>query len=176
MNTNFFRGRLLPLLLVLVIFLVWKLRQDYQKGKWISLVGETMGTTYNIKYNHDKGSNYQVSIDSLLKVFNQSLSTYIPDSEISQFNRDSIFYFESPFFFVAFCATSTWNRSPPQAPGRQPKQKATIRTLHHQKNNATTDFTHLPNVDFSTSIPCTCLKLLELTGKYLIFPVFWKHH
>ncbi|MCZ6900894.1 MAG: FAD:protein FMN transferase [Bacteroidetes bacterium] len=98
MNTNFFRGRLLPLLLVLVIFLVWKLRQDHQKGKWISLVGETMGTTYNIKYNHDKGSNYQVSIDSLLKVFNQSLSTYIPDSEISQFNRDSIFYFESPFF------------------------------------------------------------------------------
>ena len=89
---------MLPLLLVVLIFLVWKLRQDGQRGEWISLVGETMGTTYSIKYFHDQGTNYHSPIDSLLNVFNQSLSTYIPDSEISQFNKDSIFYFELPFF------------------------------------------------------------------------------
>ena len=37
-------------------------------------------------------------IDSLLESFNQSLSTYIPESEISRFNADTVFYFDLPFF------------------------------------------------------------------------------
>ena len=57
-----------------------------------------MGTTYSIKYLSKDGTGYQQEVDSLLLVFNQSLSTYIPNSEISQFNRDTVFYFELPFF------------------------------------------------------------------------------
>ena len=53
---------------------------------------------YNIKYLDETQRNFQGEIDSLLKVFNASMSTYIPDSELSRFNKwDSIAY-ESPFF------------------------------------------------------------------------------
>ncbi|MFT7364490.1 MAG: thiamine biosynthesis lipoprotein, partial [Algoriphagus sp.] len=53
----------------------------------ISFSGQTMGTTYSLTYLSQSGKNLQISVDSLLVVFNSSLSTYIPDSEISRFNR-----------------------------------------------------------------------------------------
>jgi thiamine biosynthesis lipoprotein len=70
--------------------------------------GETMGTTYQIKYRIAEkalSQSTQVAlknqIDSLLEVFNLSLSTYIPNSEISRFNqfeKDSIHFF-LPYFY-----------------------------------------------------------------------------
>ncbi len=51
--------------------------------------GETMGTTYRIVIN-SKGNvdiNLKSQIDSILTDFNQSMSTYIDDSEISIFNK-----------------------------------------------------------------------------------------
>jgi len=45
-----------------------------------------MGTIgYNIKYFNDDGANYGDEIDSLLYIWNLSLSTYISESEISRF-------------------------------------------------------------------------------------------
>lgn len=49
--------------------------------------GQTMGTTYHIKYKALKEENYKDKIDSVLKQVNQSMSTYIPDSKISEFNQ-----------------------------------------------------------------------------------------
>ena len=51
------------------------------------LSGETMGTTYHIAYLDDQSRNFQYSTDSLLKAFNDEVSTYIPGSAISLFNR-----------------------------------------------------------------------------------------
>ncbi len=49
--------------------------------------GETMGTTYSLKY-HDPGKrSHKNAIDSLLVAINQDLSTYIDDSHISVFNK-----------------------------------------------------------------------------------------
>ncbi len=72
------------------------------------LQGEAMGTTYNIKYRiaeKDLPEATQMAlknqIDSLLDVFNLSLSTYISNSEISRFNqfeKDSI-HFSLPYFY-----------------------------------------------------------------------------
>ena len=53
---------------------------------------------YNITYFHPDSLDLSEEVDSLLKVWNQSLSTYIPNSEISRFNRDSCFTFESQYF------------------------------------------------------------------------------
>ena len=56
----------------------------------LSLNGETMGTTYNIKIVTDKNfdtKEIKTSIDSILVVFNQQMSTWDPKSEISTFNR-----------------------------------------------------------------------------------------
>ena len=59
-----------------------------------------MGTIgYSVKYFNEDGKNYASEIDSLLKVWNLSLSTYIPTSEISRFNTGSdCFEFESEYF------------------------------------------------------------------------------
>ncbi|RAI94995.1 FAD:protein FMN transferase [Algoriphagus yeomjeoni] len=63
----------------------------------ITLSGNTMGTTYNVTYLDEESRDLQASIDSLLIVFNQSLSTYIPDSELSQFNLGDTLDFNLPY-------------------------------------------------------------------------------
>jgi len=55
-------------------------------NQWLKLRGETMGTYYAITYQHPTATNYQTQIDSILKAFNQSLSIYIADATISEFN------------------------------------------------------------------------------------------
>ena len=58
----------------------------------VVLSGATMGTTYNIKVVVPNGERHsaeklQIAIDSRLQAFNQSLSTYISDSEIVTLNQ-----------------------------------------------------------------------------------------
>lgn len=55
------------------------------------LQGKTMGTSYHVAIVHSKESAFdkdtlQSNIDSLLESLNQQVSTYIPSSQISQFN------------------------------------------------------------------------------------------
>ncbi|WP_297336658.1 FAD:protein FMN transferase [Algoriphagus sp.] len=63
----------------------------------INFSGQTMGTSYQITYLDQEGRNFQTEIDSLLAVFNQSLSTYIPDSELSRFNAGDTLNFNLPY-------------------------------------------------------------------------------
>ncbi|MBH0055888.1 FAD:protein FMN transferase [Pseudoalteromonas sp. SWXJZ94C] len=57
----------------------------------IFLEGKTMGTTYHIKYYDEKAQlssqKLQSQIDAVLVNVNQSMSTYIENSEINTFNR-----------------------------------------------------------------------------------------
>ncbi len=70
----------------------------------VTLQGETMCMPYRIQYLDRWGRNYQQEIDALLVRLHQSLSTSLPDSELSRFNEHdcSAFYFESPFFYPVF--------------------------------------------------------------------------
>lgn len=95
----FTRNRIFPILLILIVFIVWKVRQNATKEERVSFNGQTMGTYYNIIYLHPDGINYKKEVDSLLLVWNKTLSTYIKDSEISRFNRSNQLYFESPYFY-----------------------------------------------------------------------------
>ena len=62
--------------------------------------GITMGVVpYSIKVIGSGACECQTGIDSLLEAFNQSLSTYIPDSEISTFNREDSLGFQTGFFY-----------------------------------------------------------------------------
>ncbi|MBO3699333.1 FAD:protein FMN transferase [Roseivirga sp. E12] len=104
MNKNV-RSRVYLIVLVIAIFVVWKYRE--QQPKEIYVQGVTMGTIqYNIKYLDTDFSNYKAEIDSLLRDFNQSLSTYIPDSEISVFNREGAIDFKLPYFYDVLNASS----------------------------------------------------------------------
>lgn len=89
-------------ILILAMVAVWWVR-DSKKGnpEWhkMELSGSTMGTTYQVKYLTRQPIDHQGQIDSLLEDFNDCLSTYIPDSEISEFNRDTIHVFQRPYFY-----------------------------------------------------------------------------
>lgn len=57
-------------------------------GTYVQYVGQTMGTTYSVKHESTNGANLQPMIDSALEEVNMALSTYIPESVISQFNQN----------------------------------------------------------------------------------------
>ena len=57
-------------------------------GQYRLMQGETMGTYYRIQYAHNSACQpSQFAVEQLLGSFNQSLSTYIADSEVSQVNQ-----------------------------------------------------------------------------------------
>jgi len=95
-------SRFYPVALILLVFVVWKCRKaENDSLTMVELSGTTMGTiTYSIKYFSESGESYQTEVDSLLKVWNMSLSTYIPASEISRFNTGAgCFAYESKYFY-----------------------------------------------------------------------------
>ena len=65
------------------------------------LQGEVFGTTYNITYLN-ASKDYQNSLDSLFLAFNQSLSTYIPTSDISKINDGDLTVEVDDFFVEVF--------------------------------------------------------------------------
>lgn len=92
------RSRIYPFVLIILVFLVYKYRQ--RRTELVSIEGTTMGPiTYSVKYLSKSGENFKQGIDSILEVFNQSLNHYRPESEVSQFNRDSVFIFKLPYFY-----------------------------------------------------------------------------
>jgi len=64
------------------------------------LSGPVFGTSYNVKYFSEEGENFQEQFDSLFGVINQSMSTYIPDSDISKLNRNEAVTIDEHFTFV----------------------------------------------------------------------------
>jgi thiamine biosynthesis lipoprotein len=64
---------------------------DNTQLQQVLVQGRTMGTTYTVKVFVPAQKKNQLTlfsdIETLLKAVNQSMSTYIPDSEINQFNR-----------------------------------------------------------------------------------------
>lgn len=105
MRQIFQKNRLYPIILIILVFAVWKFRQTDQNLEKVSIQGLTMGTYYNIIYLDEKGISYQNKIDSLLEVWNMALSTYIPGSEISRFNRDTVHIFKSSYFYPVLIAS-----------------------------------------------------------------------
>jgi len=59
------------------------------------LSGPVFGTSYSIIY--DSEINFQKQLDSLFAVINQSMSTYIPDSDISKINRNETEFIDEHF-------------------------------------------------------------------------------
>jgi thiamine biosynthesis lipoprotein len=103
-----FLKRFYPVVLILAVFVVWKIRQNNTPDlQMVEISGMTMGTIgYSVKYFNENGANYADEIDSLLKVWNLSLSTYISNSEISRFNSGSdCFAFESEYFYPVLKAS-----------------------------------------------------------------------
>lgn len=85
-------------LFVSIVFLGCKTTTN---KKDFTLKGIVFGTTYKITYLEAE-RNYSKSIDSLFLAFNNSLSTYIPDSDISKINRGDTTVIVDDFFKEVF--------------------------------------------------------------------------
>lgn len=78
--------------LLLGFFIIFALFGCSTNDSVININGFTMGTTYSIKIADENTQNInrdvlKSSIDSVLTEFNQQMSTYVDDSEISKFNN-----------------------------------------------------------------------------------------
>ena len=71
--------------LFVVLFIFTACKNEVIK-KDFTLKGMVFGTTYKITYLNAE-ENYQKALDSLFLDFNNSLSTYIPNSDISRINN-----------------------------------------------------------------------------------------
>jgi FAD:protein FMN transferase len=85
------------IILIASVFAVWFYRKN-QVPEPIKIEGKTMGTTYNITYFDSHNRNFKSSVDSLLEVVNQSINTYLKDSEITAFNNGTSFVYQLPYF------------------------------------------------------------------------------
>lgn len=77
------------LLMILTMGSVWS-SMAMAMEREAKIFGQTMGTVYQVKVVTENGIDAEKlknSIENRLKKINQSMSTYIPDSEISRFNN-----------------------------------------------------------------------------------------
>ncbi len=84
--------RFLILSLFMMAMAVWYVFFRDSPERLFQINGQTMGTiNYTVKYLSDVEALNQTHTDSILVAFNEALSTYLPDSEISTFNdRDTL--------------------------------------------------------------------------------------
>lgn len=78
--------RILSFLLLVISLTACKQNQSPDE---ITIAGEAFGTTYGVKYFGEikKAPQIKKGIDSVITAVNQSLSTYIPKSDISKINQ-----------------------------------------------------------------------------------------
>ena len=75
-------------LFLLIILIVIILGCENKKQKLFILKGFAIGTSYKIEYYSVKNNpKIKKGIDSVIYAINESLSTYIPNSDISQINN-----------------------------------------------------------------------------------------
>ncbi len=82
-----------------------------EEPKNVKLSGPIFGTGFNIQYYSEDNRNYQRQIDSLFEIVNQSLSTYIEDSDISKLNRNEITKVDNHFETVFKASKVIYNQT-----------------------------------------------------------------
>ncbi|MDW7695517.1 FAD:protein FMN transferase [Flammeovirgaceae bacterium SG7u.111] len=98
MDKNQKKNLIYSAVLITLVLIVYFYRSS--KAQEMTVSGVTMGVvSYNVKYLDVEKRDLTEEIKELLAAFNESLSTYIQYSEISEFNRDSSVEFRSRFFY-----------------------------------------------------------------------------
>ena len=107
---------MVPVIVIVGLIIAGTLRMYYMQQEFnveasetlVSITGTTFGTVpYNIQYLDANKRDFKAQIDSLLREFNQCLSTYIATSEINKFNETGLIRFERPFFYPVLDASRT---------------------------------------------------------------------
>ncbi len=87
-----------------------------QESQYTKLSGNTMGTTYNLTFESNGVPVEQLkgAVTQELETINQLMSTYIPDSEINQFNAltgDQCFRFSDATWLVLVAAKDIYHQT-----------------------------------------------------------------
>lgn len=98
-------SRILTLLIVLSCFSCEK------EVKNTHIVGEVFGTSYSIKYDAKDKADFQQQFDSLFRVINKSMSTYMDDSDISKINRNEDSIVDTHFINVYKASKDIFNKT-----------------------------------------------------------------
>lgn len=96
---NRWKNVIYSVILLAAMYVVWKWRNPEPPVDPIRIEGETMATTYHITYFDPEQRNWKKEVDSLLKVVNQSINNYNPNSEVSIFNRSHGYRFKLPYLY-----------------------------------------------------------------------------
>jgi len=99
------RNKITWIFLTITFTILCSCNLNNQSGYYITLTGPTEGTSYHITYQSKDSIDYQGEIDSLLRHFDLSLSTYEPSSIISLINRGEPDVALSEYFIRCFNAS-----------------------------------------------------------------------
>jgi thiamine biosynthesis lipoprotein len=99
------RNKVTWIFIIIALILICSCNLNNQPGYYITFTGPTEGTSYHITYQSNDSIDYQGEIDSLLRHFDLSLSTYEPSSIISRINRDEPDVILSDYFIHCFNAS-----------------------------------------------------------------------
>jgi len=86
-----------------------QVKTEVQNTQNTKLSGPVFGTAYSVIY--DSEIDYTKQFDSLFTLVNQSMSTYIPNSEISKFNRNEPYKFDAHFQNVFLASKQIYNET-----------------------------------------------------------------
>jgi len=100
-------------IIVLVLMVLFsckdQVKTEVQNTQNTKLSGPVFGTAYSVIY--DSEIDYTKQFDSLFTLVNQSMSTYIPNSEISKFNRNEPYKFDAHFQNVFLASKQIYNET-----------------------------------------------------------------
>lgn len=91
------------LIVFFVVLLLISCKSDKNEVRIIQNIGEAFGTTYNIQY--ESTTDYHEQLKKVFEVINQSMSTYIPDSDISRINQGDTTVVVNEYFMEVFNAS-----------------------------------------------------------------------
>ena len=92
--------KMLKYTIVIILFFVVFSCKNEEKEQLTKLEGYAFGTNFNITY--EAKSDYTKQIDSLFHLINKSLSTYLPNSDISKINNGNITIVVDDYFTEVF--------------------------------------------------------------------------
>jgi len=90
------------LILASLILLLLSGCEDNKELKIFKMTGAAQGTYYAITYCSDNNENLQPAVDSLLKQFDKSVSSYLPTSVISRLNNNDTSVTADPIYETIF--------------------------------------------------------------------------
>lgn len=86
---------------LLSLFLLYSIT-IYSQQEPVKIEGEAQGTTYHITYFDNQNRDFQPEIEKILKDFDLSVSTYIPNSIISRINSNEKNVIVDKYFITCF--------------------------------------------------------------------------